>query len=53
MDVGSEADAAITAGKAKFDGINLLGEEQTDSRFYHPETAELLGWAPFGRELSA
>lgn len=52
-DVNLEADAAICAGLADFTGIDLLRDEDQDSRFYHPETASVSAWSPARLELNA
>ena len=52
-DVNAEADRAIVAGLAKFDGHDLLAAD-ADPHAYGRPTADLTGWTPeHGRELTS
>lgn len=52
VNVDLEADAAICAGLADFDGIDLMGSEPADS-YYARETAHLESWTPARLELTS
>ena len=53
VDINAEADRAIVAGLAKFDGHDLLAAD-ADPHAYGRPTADLTGWTPeHGRELTS
>lgn len=53
VDINLEADRAIAAGLAKFDGHDLLAAD-ADPHAYGRPTADLTGWTPgHGRELTS
>ena len=53
VDINAEADRAIVAGLATFDGHDLLAAD-ADPHAYGRPTADLIGWTPeHGRELTS